>query len=127
MPKLNPREIPQSLRGFGGRLRAARKSAGVTLLQLAEDIGTAASVLSRAETETRLPTLTETVRIAEALGVRPGWLISGEPPRSGQLVTILIQDDSATAASVRRQLSGELAERVPPAGANGRKLRHRAD
>lgn len=122
MPKVNPREIPQSLRGFGERLREERKAAGVTLTDLAEDIGTSASVLSRAETDPkRPPSLFEAARIAEALGLRLGYLLTGEPPRAGRVVTVLVQDVREPATDVRGQVSSERSNSVPaPRAARGK-------
>lgn len=61
---------------FGSRLVRARKSAGLTQAELAERTGLGQTTISDAE---RISTSsTYLVQIAQALGVSPAWLATGE-------------------------------------------------
>jgi transcriptional regulator with XRE-family HTH domain len=125
MPKQIDRGTPASVVGFGARLKSARKHVGLSLDELGEEAGCPKSNISLAEREIRFPTLLTTVRIAEVLGVRLGWLVSGELPQRGNAVTILVEDDGTTnVGAIRRQLAHQTSTSTAAAGAHGRKARN---
>jgi transcriptional regulator with XRE-family HTH domain len=121
MPRVKPRGIPTALRGFGQRMRQMREEADLSMGDLAEEIGASKSTLSLAERGLRFPNLPETVRIAEALGVRVAWLVMGEVPMRGRVVSILVEDDGDAARDIRRELSREFTDGPAPSGGGRRK------
>lgn len=73
----NPRLVRPELVPFGERLKALRKTAGMSQEQLAHVAGVERAYVSSAETGRRNSQLTTIYRLAKALGVDPGELISG--------------------------------------------------
>ena len=64
------------LSSLGGRLRVRRKELGWTQMYLAEQVGTSQAVIQKIENGKSLrPRILE--QIADALGVRPAWLMFG--------------------------------------------------
>ncbi|WP_180897161.1 helix-turn-helix domain-containing protein [Martelella soudanensis] len=63
---------------LGGRLLAARESAGLSLDAAAERLGVTPLTLRNWECDRCEPTVERLVRMADILGVRPFWLISGD-------------------------------------------------
>ena len=63
---------------LGGRLLAARESAGLSLDTAAARLGVAPLTLRNWECDRAEPTVERLVKIAAILGVRPFWLISGD-------------------------------------------------
>lgn len=128
MPKLSKKIQPDSLQGYGARLRAARKSKGWTLAQLTEASGVDSSVVSRAENARRVITpmsLSDAVRCVEALGIRLDWLARGEGPMRGDYVTVLIEDNGTDGPRLQSQVLSELASRRVAAHADGRRARNK--
>lgn len=128
MPRLTDREIPPAISGFGVRLRSARKSLGLSMGDLADELGCSKSVISLAERETRFPGLLETVRISGVLGIRLAWLVTGELPQRGSAVTIMVEDDGTGAgAAIRRKLAHEPPPSTASQGVRRGKLSHLSD
>ena len=73
---------------FGKRLRAARKTAKVTQKELAEIIGAKHNSVSDWENDKNMPDPDTIVRLCEALGVEPGYLLMNN-----------IQDKNETSAT----------------------------
>lgn len=71
---------------FAHRLRRARKGAGLTQDQLARRVGLKRQSISAMERTGGVERTGKLVEIAEALGVRPQWLRSGEEPREAEWV-----------------------------------------
>jgi len=67
--------------GLGERLRSAREERGLRGYQLEEMIGTKGGSVSRWENNERRPRSEHVRRLAEVLGVRIEWLLTGEPPK----------------------------------------------
>lgn len=66
----------EDLGSLGGRLRVRRKELGWTQMYLAEQVGTSQAVIQKIENGKSLrPRILE--QIAEALSVRPAWLMFG--------------------------------------------------
>lgn len=66
--------------GLGARLRHARGLAGQTQDTLAEAVGVSRPAVARFEAGTSGATLETVWALAQALGVRAGWLAFGEAP-----------------------------------------------
>lgn len=65
---------------FGERVRAARRSAGMTQDKLAQRLKTSAQDLGQVENGWRSVSIPRAYSFAEALGVAPEWLLSGLMP-----------------------------------------------
>lgn len=65
---------------YGKRLREAREIVGWTQAQLAEKSSTSPSRISSYETMDKLPTMSTSEKLAQALGVSLHWMESGEGP-----------------------------------------------
>jgi transcriptional regulator with XRE-family HTH domain len=63
---------------MGARIRAARKSTGLSALHFAQQLGKHPSQLSRWETGGSTPVPEMIVTIANATGVDLAWLMTGE-------------------------------------------------
>lgn len=63
---------------FGGRLRYARLKWGLSQGQLAEKAGVGIATIQRAEQDTFDPRLSTAQRLADALSIRVGWLLTNE-------------------------------------------------
>jgi len=72
--------VRSSLELLPRRLREARQGAGLTLRELAQRAGVAASTILKIEQGKLVPSVAVTVRLAEALGRRPSYLIEGDRP-----------------------------------------------
>jgi transcriptional regulator with XRE-family HTH domain len=68
---------PEALRAFGYRVRAAREAKGLSQEGLADLAGLHRTYVSGAERGTRNVSLTNILRLARALDVRPGELVDG--------------------------------------------------
>jgi len=68
---------------LGSRIRAARKEAGMTQVELAQKVGIAQPTLSNLEKGNYVGT-SSMIDIAIALGVRPEWLATGKGDRKAQ-------------------------------------------
>lgn len=66
--------------GLGGRLRDARKRAGLTQVQLAKAVGIDESGLNAWERGGRLPETQSLVRLSETLDVSIDYLLRGKEP-----------------------------------------------
>lgn len=72
-----------NLSTFGGRLRAAREGREMTQAQLAEQMGTTNSVVSRWETnQGGMPRHATAELMGVLLGVEPAWLMFGTGRRN---------------------------------------------
>ena len=66
-------------RGFGRRLKTARKNAGLTMLELGTRLfHTNEHWVKRIESGDKGASAFTAVRLAEAVGVDVGWLLTGE-------------------------------------------------
>src|ERR687896_2677414 len=75
------------IEGLGPAIRRVRREWGLTLEELAGEVGTSAAHLSRLESGTRQPSLEGLLRIAAALGVEVGELLEApEEPGPGTVV-----------------------------------------
>lgn len=73
-----PDDMPLSA-GFPERLEQARTTAGMSMEGLAQEIGySGRSSIQNLEAGNRTPDLPLAERIAQVLGVRPGWLAYGD-------------------------------------------------
>lgn len=71
---------PAELSHFGARLRYARDMSGLGVRRLASASTVSASSITRAELHGCVPDAGAIIRLAAALGVRAGWLLTGEEP-----------------------------------------------
>jgi len=69
---------------LGGRLLAARESAGLTMAALSKQIGVSASSVRDWECDRAAPQTDQLVRMAAVMGVRPLWLMSGDVDGAAQ-------------------------------------------
>lgn len=128
MPKKSEKNLPDSMRGFAERLKLARKSCGLTLAQVEARSGVSASVVSRAENSKRVDApmqLVDAVRLAELYEMRLDWLLRGEGPMGGRLVTVLVEHN-ADSASLRAELLREIERPDAAARETGRGRRDQA-
>lgn len=65
------------------RLRAARRSAGLTQREVARRLGIAAASVAQWEIGRSRPDITRLALLAEIYGVRPDLLLADAPPSSG--------------------------------------------
>jgi transcriptional regulator with XRE-family HTH domain len=79
------REVRRELVPFGERLTQLRRAAGISQERLAELAGVERAYVSSAETGRRNATLTTLYKLAAALNVDPGELISGTAPSNSSL------------------------------------------
>ena len=63
---------------FGERLYKARKNAGMTQQELADEVGVTDRAIGNWESGHNAPTSFNVCMLAKALGVSAGWLIAGE-------------------------------------------------
>lgn len=66
---------------FGIVLRACRQSRGLTLEQLSERVGVVHSFIHSLESGKKQPSLQMVLKLADALGVRPGDLVNAMADR----------------------------------------------
>lgn len=93
---------------LGSQIRAARKAAGLTQEALAGQIGVKRSVVSKYETGAIEPSVSQLRRIAEALGVSPGFL-QGEERRDAQLLrSAVLREDFRAAEQIMGLPDGTL-------------------
>lgn len=62
---------------LGERVRDTRRDQGKTQAELADEVGTSQSAISQIEAGERSPTYDMIRRLADALGVAPGYLMGG--------------------------------------------------
>lgn len=67
----------EALAAFGGRVRAAREASGLSQEALAERAGLHRTYVGTTERGLRNVSLTNILRLARALDVRPGELLDG--------------------------------------------------
>jgi transcriptional regulator with XRE-family HTH domain len=70
-------EIVEQIRAFGGNLRAARASAGLTQAQLSQAAPLDRAAISRLECGERSPDMPTLLRVCAALGTTPAELLRG--------------------------------------------------
>ncbi|MCU0880478.1 MAG: XRE family transcriptional regulator [Pirellulaceae bacterium] len=92
LEKLEPQEPLSQL--VCDRVRALRKSKGLTLEQLASLSGVSRSMLSQIERGQANPTLGVTFRIAQAFGIKLGDLVDS-PPTRARIDVVRADDRSA--------------------------------
>ena len=88
---------------FGPRLRRLRRSAGMTLRQLADRAGLATSTISKIENDRMSPTYDVLLRLAGGLAIDLSSLLEGPSPAAAQPVGRL---DVTRAAGRRRHPTG---------------------
>lgn len=81
MGETKKREVRPELVAFGVRLATLRNDAGLSQEQLAHAAGVERAYVSSAETGRRNSTLTTIYKLAAALDVDPGDLVTGTGPR----------------------------------------------
>jgi transcriptional regulator with XRE-family HTH domain len=77
VPRPSRARDPQLAVAFGQRLRQLRVDGGLTQEQVAERADVHATFVSNVERGYSSPTLDTLVRLAAAVGVRPGQLVDG--------------------------------------------------
>jgi transcriptional regulator with XRE-family HTH domain len=98
----------QGAPGFdGGRLRAARRAAGLTQLQLSEELGVHETAVTNWERGERVPRVDRLGELARALKVRPADLTDSADDGPGSLQALrvaagLLQDQVAAGAGLTR-------------------------
>jgi transcriptional regulator with XRE-family HTH domain len=91
----------------GGRLRAARKAAGLTLAQVSDRVGVHVTVVANWERGERVPQVNRVGALARVLGVRPGDLTGAAEGDLGSLQQLrvdagLLQGQVAAQAGLTR-------------------------
>lgn len=110
---------PPMARDIGVRLRHARKTKGLTQVQLAKASGVKQATISEVETgESKSPVGTNLVRLALALQVSPEWLATGkgpmvstDPPLSQEAQRVA-RDWLKLAPEVRKSVASMIREMV---------------
>jgi transcriptional regulator with XRE-family HTH domain len=77
-------DIGEQIRTFGGNLRAARQSAGLTQVELSRATPLDRAAISRLECGERAPDLPTLMRLGAALGVAPAALLRGIGPKTSE-------------------------------------------
>jgi transcriptional regulator with XRE-family HTH domain len=95
------RPAPAVLRAdsTGSRIRKTRQERGMILDDLALESGVSKTGISQLENDQCSPMVETIVALAEALGVRPGWLIEGDVEPYSDLAPTAIPADLATYAA----------------------------
>ena len=101
----------------GERIRQARKSAGMTQAELAHKLGISAAGIAQWENDLRNPKIETLRKLADALGVTPGYLLYGD--------TDPVQRSLFDAEDTAKALKGELQKsletgKITPALTNGK-------
>lgn len=73
--------MDELVEGLKQRIEEARAARGTTRAKLASDIGTSASTVTEWYTQGKMPAASHVIRLPEALGVTPEWLLTGAGPR----------------------------------------------
>lgn len=73
-------KVSPEARARGKRLRDARLAAGLEVPEIAEALGVRAMTVYRWEWGSSAFHVDDAPRIAEAYGIRAGYLVAGEPP-----------------------------------------------
>lgn len=110
-------------RTFPLRLRLARETAKLTGVELSDKCGIDQSVISRYENGKRVAGMTanSVILLANALGVRSGWLLSGEEPMYDPKArtTFSVEDDTFSREELVRRITelerGRFTETEGPA------------
>jgi transcriptional regulator with XRE-family HTH domain len=115
----DPAAAPQ----FGGRIRALRRKAGLTLQQVADQAGISVGFLSQVERDKATPSLGTLAGLAAALGVEIDWFIAAPRPsdavtRAGSRQAFSISDSSLRYERLNTMLPGgtlsSLIIHIPP-------------
>ena len=88
---------------IGGRIKAARKGAGLTQSELAHRLGVSPQCISQYERGVKKPKVETVGKIAEALGVSPSLLAPGIFP-----TTYLDALDSEERAAIQEMAKGDI-------------------
>jgi transcriptional regulator with XRE-family HTH domain len=83
MRSTGDRELDEQLERFGQNMRAARKQAGLSQIDLSVRANLDRAAVSFLERAERAPDLSTIVRVAHAAGVKPAALLDGVGPDSG--------------------------------------------
>ena len=79
--------VDEQIKGLGPAIRQVRRARGLTLEEVAVEVGASVAHLSRMESGTRQPSLDGLLRVAAALGVEIGDLLeASEEPGPGTVV-----------------------------------------
>jgi transcriptional regulator with XRE-family HTH domain len=73
--------MPSAQEELGARIRVARKTAGMSQSELAEEVGLSVESVSRAERGRIVPTIFSLIRFAEVLRLDLAELVQGGTPR----------------------------------------------
>lgn len=90
----------------GERIRLRRKALNLTQKSVAEKISVSHVAISQWEKEETLPRGENLLRLAEALGCAPAWLVDGDGP----VFTLQTQVHSGLPVVTREQIAGWLTE-----------------
>ncbi|GAA2848489.1 XRE family transcriptional regulator [Actinoplanes cyaneus] len=106
------------LAGVGPRLRALRRTRGITLSALAAETGLTTSTLSRLETGKLRPTLEQLLPLARAYGVPLDDLVAAPPTGDPRIHLRPVRRSGLTIIPLTRRAGGVQAYKViyPPAG-----------
>ena len=74
----------------GQRIKAARKSAGMTQEELGQKLGVSGSAIAQYETDKRKPKMETLRRIADALGIQP-WELDGQVKDMSNILMFISQ------------------------------------
>jgi transcriptional regulator with XRE-family HTH domain len=116
MPK-QKHTLPIQMAGAAKRLKEARKATGMSQKELEDKSGVNQGRISRIENGDRMEGISAAafVRLARPLGVRAGWLLTGEEPRYPN--TVLAVERGSVRAEVvdvvREELSRHLGGGQP--------------
>lgn len=99
---------------IGERIRAKRLARGMSLQQLAEQVGVSRSWISQLERDLTTPSLSLLGRIAGSLGVSGGELLDGSNTETGaaEAVTAIVPDVEVVRRSERKGLRLPGSERM---------------
>jgi transcriptional regulator with XRE-family HTH domain len=120
---LKQAERPVRALQFGGRIRALRQRAGMTLRALADEAGISLGFLCQLERNKATPSLGTLASIAAALGVEVNWFIASPRPadavtREGERIRFSIDEGSLAYERLDAKLAGgtlsSLMIHIPP-------------
>jgi transcriptional regulator with XRE-family HTH domain len=104
------------MKGYGERIREARKAKGLTMRQLAEKIGVTESNISMYEREERQPPIDKFEAMAKALEVSPihltGWKQKTEEREESKMITVKSIEEAWHEANKRFPTDYEKDERA---------------
>ena len=101
----------------GERIRQARKSAGMTQAELAHKLGISAAGIAQWENDLRNPKIETLRKLADALGVTPGYLLYGDTDPVQR--SLFDAEDTASRRSGRKPACSHIFWQMPPSICSG--------